>query len=79
VPDAGHDINLHRNAQQAFAQIAYFADEASGPRGENVESYRADCRTAAAGPADLLPDTTRLVPPVPVDGVGPLGDPKGIG
>lgn len=79
IPDAGHDINLHLNAQQAFAQIAYFADEASGTRGENVESYRSSCRTTPPGPADLLPDTARLVPPAPVDGIGPLGDPQGIG
>jgi pimeloyl-ACP methyl ester carboxylesterase len=79
IPDAGHDINLHLNAQQAFAQIAYFADEASGPRGENVESYRASCRTAGPGLSDVLPDTTRLVPPAPVDGIGPAGDPKGVG
>jgi len=78
IPDAGHDINLHLNAQQAFAQIAYFGDEASGTHGENVESYRATCRTTAPGVDDLLPDTTRLVPPVPVDGVGALGDPKGL-
>jgi pimeloyl-ACP methyl ester carboxylesterase len=78
IPDAGHDINLHRNAQQAFAQIAYFADQASGTQGENVGSYRASCRTAPSRVGDLLPDTTRLVPPVPVDGLGPLGDPKGL-
>ncbi|WP_103382608.1 alpha/beta hydrolase [Pseudonocardia dioxanivorans] len=78
IPDAGHDINLHRNAQQAFAQIAYFADEASGVQGQNVESYRATCQTDAPGLQDTLPDTTRLVPPAPVDGVGSVGDPKGI-
>ncbi|NWJ71088.1 alpha/beta fold hydrolase [Pseudonocardia sp. ICBG1122] len=78
VPDAGHDINLHRNAQQAFAQIAYFADEASGVHGENVAAYRSNCRTAAPGLSDILPDTTRLAPPVPVDGIGSLGDPKGL-
>lgn len=78
IPDAGHDINLHLNAQQAFAQIAYFADEASGVHGENVDAYRQGCRTRAPGMADLLPDTARLVPPAPVDGVGPLGDPKGV-
>jgi pimeloyl-ACP methyl ester carboxylesterase len=79
IPDAGHDINLHHNAQQAFAQIAYFADQASGPQGENVESYRATCRTEAASVSDVLPERSRLVPPAPVDGVGGLGDPKGIG
>lgn len=78
VPDAGHDINLHLNAQQAFAQIAYFADEASGVHGENVDGYRAGCRTQAPQLSDVLPETTRLVPPVPVDGVGTLGDPKGL-
>jgi pimeloyl-ACP methyl ester carboxylesterase len=76
IPDSGHDINLHRNAQQAFAQIAYFADEASGDRGQNVESYRASCRQDPASIHDSLPETTRLVPPAPVDGVGPLGDPQ---
>ncbi|TCK20684.1 alpha/beta hydrolase [Pseudonocardia endophytica] len=78
IPDAGHDINLHRNAQQAFAQIAYFADQASGTAGENVDSYRASCRTEKPGVSDVLPDTTRLAPPIPIDGVGPLGDPQGI-
>lgn len=79
IPDAGHDINLHYNAQQAFAQIAYFADQASGIRGENVSSYRATCAKTDPNPADALPDTTRLVPPAPVDGVAGLGDPKGVG
>ncbi|NWJ72030.1 alpha/beta fold hydrolase [Pseudonocardia sp. ICBG1122] len=78
IPDAGHDINLHLNARQAFAQIAYFADQASGVHGENAQSYRAGCRTAEPGPSDVLPDTTRLAPPVPVDGIGPLGDPVGV-
>lgn len=78
IPDAGHDVHLHYNADQAFAQIAYFADEASGTHGENVDSYRESCRTGEPGLSDVLPDTTRLVPPAPVDGVGPLGDPVGV-
>jgi pimeloyl-ACP methyl ester carboxylesterase len=73
IPDAGHDINLHRNAQQAFAQIAYFADAASGAHGENVAGYRSHCRTQPATPADQLPEMGRMVPPVPIDGINGHG------
>lgn len=51
------------NAQQAFAQIAYFADQAMGASGQNVNSYRATCQTQAPDASDALPDTTRLGPP----------------
>jgi pimeloyl-ACP methyl ester carboxylesterase len=70
IPDAGHDINLHDNAQQAFATIAYFADAASGTRGQNAASYRATCRTQPPSVNDQLPELGRLLPPVPIDGLG---------
>lgn len=75
IPEAGHDTNLHYNAQQTFNQIAYFADEASGNRGTNVDGYRARCRTEPPNIKDVLPETSRLVPPFPIDELGPLGNP----
>lgn len=70
IPDAAHDINLHRNAQQLYDQIAYFADQAMGDRGQNVGSYRSTCATRAPSLGDALP--TPIVPgvaPPPPGGV----------
>ena len=65
VPEAAHDINLHRNARQLYATIAYFADQAMGPRGENAESYRAACGPGDAPLTDLVPHANApgLTPP----------------
>jgi pimeloyl-ACP methyl ester carboxylesterase len=65
IPEAGHDINLHRNAHQLYATIAYFADQAMGPRGDNAATYRASCGTTGSPVAELLPDANApgLTPP----------------
>ncbi|MDT7711225.1 MAG: hypothetical protein QOG20_6832, partial [Pseudonocardiales bacterium] len=68
IPDAAHDINFHRNAQQLYAQIAYFADQAMGVHGENVGSYRATCDTAGGGLSDTVPHVNAPgVTPPPLD------------
>jgi hypothetical protein len=63
IPGAAHDINLHRNAGQLFAQIAYFADEAMGSHGERAERYRRSC-APHGDVSDQLPETGRPVPPL---------------
>lgn len=63
IPDMGHDTNLHLNAQQTFAQIVYFADEAMGSRGDQVDKYKATCANRAATLSDRLPEVGRVVPP----------------
>lgn len=51
TPNAGHDLNLQRNAQFTYDAIRTFADQALGPNGENRDSYRASCAafSGAAG------------------------------
>jgi pimeloyl-ACP methyl ester carboxylesterase len=76
IPDAGHNINFHRNSDQVSATIDYFADQALGTHGENERSYRANCPTRDENLTDLLPETERLIPPtnlLPLDGLLPLG------
>jgi pimeloyl-ACP methyl ester carboxylesterase len=68
IPDMGHDTNLHLNAQQTFAQIVYFADQAMGTSGENSAEYRATCADRAPTAADKLPEVGRLVPPTDLVG-----------
>lgn len=63
IPDMGHDTNLHLNAQQTFAQIVYFADQAMGTSGEKSADYRANCATGQPSLSDRLPETGRVVPP----------------
>jgi pimeloyl-ACP methyl ester carboxylesterase len=68
IPDMGHDTNLHLNAQQTFAQIVYFADQAMGPRGEKTADYRATCAEGAPTLSDRLPEVGRVVPPTDIGG-----------
>lgn len=55
TPDAGHDLNLQRNAPFTYDTIRTFADRALGPDGENKDGYRADC---AATTGQNIPDDT---------------------
>lgn len=70
IPDNGHDANLHLNAQQTFATIVYFADQAMGPQGENVEPYRSACATREPNLSDQLPEIGRPIPPTGSGGLG---------
>lgn len=63
IPDAGHNMNFHRNSDQVSAQIAYFADEALGTDGSKARDYRASCAKRDENLGDLLPEVDRLVPP----------------
>jgi hypothetical protein len=61
VPDAAHDINMHRNAQQLYALIAYFADMAMGNHGQNAAAYKAACQGSGSSvplPSPLTPGVT---------------------
>lgn len=55
IPDAGHDLNLQRNAPFTYGTIRAFADRALGPDGENRDSYRSSCgdRTGQNVPDDI--------------------------
>lgn len=44
TPQAGHDLNLQRNAQQTYAQIVSWLDEALGTNGARKQSYLDRCR-----------------------------------
>jgi pimeloyl-ACP methyl ester carboxylesterase len=55
TPDAGHDLNLQRNAPFTYDTIRTFADRALGPDGENRDGYRATC---AATTGQNVPDDT---------------------
>ncbi|HWD03619.1 MAG TPA: alpha/beta hydrolase [Amycolatopsis sp.] len=44
MPNAGHDLNLQRNAQQSYAVLRAWIDRAVGPTGANVGTYRASCQ-----------------------------------
>ncbi|HVV08271.1 alpha/beta hydrolase [Amycolatopsis sp.] len=66
IPDASHNVALHRNAPQFQAQVMFFADQAMGVHGENTARYRQVCATHGPGIFDRLPELTRLVPPFPV-------------
>jgi pimeloyl-ACP methyl ester carboxylesterase len=66
VPDAAHDITLHRNAEQFHAQVAFFADQAMGTQGQNVAHYKQTCARNGPTVFDTLPELNRLVPPFPV-------------
>lgn len=43
TPNAGHDLNLQRNAPFTYEAIRTFADQALGPDGENAQRYRESC------------------------------------
>jgi pimeloyl-ACP methyl ester carboxylesterase len=66
IPDAAHDIALHRNSPQFQAQVAFFADQAMGTHGENTTRYRQVCAQHGPGIFDSLPELNRLVPPFPL-------------
>lgn len=70
IPDAGHDLNLQRNAPVTFATIRGFLDRAVGPDGDRIAAYRAACDgrapvpvPAAAGVAPRCPRTARITLP----------------
>lgn len=71
IPDAAHNVALHKNATQFDAQVAFFADQAMGVEGQNVDRYRKTCATHGPSIFDTLPELTRLVPPFPI-GLPPL-------
>jgi pimeloyl-ACP methyl ester carboxylesterase len=53
VPDAGHDLNLQRNAPFTYDTIITFADRVLGPDGDRKEDYLEECRGASAATGDL--------------------------
>lgn len=55
IPNAGHNLNLQRNAQFTFETLRTFADQAVGPNGENVDSYRAGCSSISGPNVDTGP------------------------
>jgi hypothetical protein len=63
IPQASHDINLHRDAPMEYAQIVYFADQSMGAHGEHTKSYRSACAFGGPTTADRLPEGGRLIPP----------------
>jgi pimeloyl-ACP methyl ester carboxylesterase len=65
VPDAAHNIALHKNAAQFQAQVAFFADQAMGTHGQNAVHYKTTCATQGHDVFDSLPELNRLVPPFP--------------
>ncbi len=70
VPGSAHNLSLHLNAPQFVRQLLYFADQAIGRNGENVNAYKAGCMKRAPTLVDQLPELTRLLPPVTQSGVG---------
>ncbi|WP_181193174.1 alpha/beta hydrolase [Prauserella shujinwangii] len=65
VPDAAHDVALHRNARQFQRLVAYFADQAMGVRGQQAADYRRSCvSTATSETASMLPELDRPLPPL---------------
>jgi pimeloyl-ACP methyl ester carboxylesterase len=66
IPDAAHNVALHRDARQFQNQVAFFADQAMGVHGENVAQYRSVCATHGPDIFDNLPELSRLVPPFPI-------------
>jgi pimeloyl-ACP methyl ester carboxylesterase len=66
VPDAAHDVALHKNANQFQDQVAYFADQAMGTNGQNAANYRKNCAPHGPTLSDSLPEIHRLVPPAPL-------------
>ncbi|MGH3089324.1 MAG: alpha/beta hydrolase [Rubrobacteraceae bacterium] len=40
VPDAGHDLNLHKNARTTYQTAERFADMAVGPNGGRIDRYQ---------------------------------------
>ena len=79
IPEAAHDINLHKNAPQVYAQIAYFADQAMGSDGAKKAAYRAECQAGADPFTDLFPHVNAPGSTLPPDafrsqsGRGPQG------
>jgi pimeloyl-ACP methyl ester carboxylesterase len=63
IPDAGHNLNFHLNSNQVWEQIAYFANDAMGNRGQNTATYRHQCDSKPGSLTDLLPEVGRLIPP----------------
>jgi len=55
IPNAGHNLNLQRNAQFFFATLRSFADEALGPDGQHKASYRAGCAAISGTHVDPGP------------------------
>lgn len=45
TPNAGHDLNLQRNAPYSYNIIRQWADEAVGPDGQHAQVYRSNCRS----------------------------------
>ncbi|MFC4945102.1 alpha/beta hydrolase [Pseudonocardia sp. GCM10023141] len=43
IPNAGHDLNLQRNAPDTYAVVVTYANQMLGPDGGNKGSYRASC------------------------------------
>ncbi len=55
IPNAGHNLNLQRNARLSFATIRTFADQALGPDGRNAATYRARCAAFSGANVDPGP------------------------
>lgn len=49
IPNAGHNLNLQRNAPFAYETMRTFADQVLGPDGDNLDDYKRTC-TAFSGP-----------------------------
>lgn len=55
TPDAGHNLNLQRNAQFTYDTIITFADQALGPDGDRKESYLRSCGELSGTAVDGMP------------------------
>lgn len=60
IPNAGHDLNLQRNARLAYGVALAFANKAVGNNGQNMASYRAACQQQLSPVAPLPGPVTGL-------------------
>ncbi len=56
TPDAGHNLNLQRNAQFTYESIITFADQALGPDGGMKETYLRNCGEFSGTNVDDMPE-----------------------
>ena len=55
IPQAGHNLNLQRNAQFTYRTMRTFADEVLGPDGDKRAEYRRSCRSKSGDNVDTGP------------------------
>lgn len=56
TPDAGHDLNLQRNAPFTYETITTFADQVLGPDGDMRETYLESCGELSGSNTDHQPE-----------------------